>query len=187
MIINDLSPQELKELLVPILRMSSKEEREYAAKKILQYDFTLPEELQNQKVMRFCYKGFSFKFESFNDHEIYIVFSAPKNLWPSAWLQTRHIVNDLVELCKTEIPGIEFKTIESEIKPWLWGPKAQIRFTLTHLIESRGVDMVEAKNNPWISPTVICYYLNETDRRAEFKFTLPGYRLQNRHAPDFVR
>jgi hypothetical protein len=179
MIVNDLSSQELKELLVPFFRLAPKEEREYAAKKILQYDFASPEELRNQKVMRFCYKGFSFKFESFNDLEIYIVFSAPKNLWPSAWMQTRHIVNDLVELCKIEIPGIEFKTIESEIKPWLWGPKAHIRFTLTHLIESRRVDMIEAKKDPCISPTVICYYLNETDRRAEFKFTWSGYRLQD--------
>lgn len=175
MIVNDLSHQELKELLVPFLRLAPKEDRERKAKKILQYDFSSPEELRSQHVMRFCYKGFSFKFESFNDHEIYIVFSAPKNLWPSAWMQTRHIVNDLVELCKTEIPGIEFTTIESEIKPWLWGSKAHIRFTLTHLVESRNIDMDEAKKNPWVSPTVICYYLNETDRRAEFKFAWSAY------------
>jgi hypothetical protein len=177
MIINDLSQEELKEFLTAFFRLSSKEEREFVAKKVLQCDFDLPEELRSQTRMRFLYKGFSFTVD-LNDHEIYVVFSARKNLWPSAWMQTRHVVNDLVELCKTELPGIEFKTIESQIKPWPWGPKAHIQFNLTHLIDSRKVDPTASTKDPWISPTVICYYLNETDRRAEIKFTWSGYRRE---------
>lgn len=175
MIINELSTGELRALLAPFFHFSPQSQRDDVARKILQYEFVSYSELYDQTKIRFMYKRFSFTV-NIRRTEIYLIFTAPRNWLPSVWLQGREVIGDLKSMCKDELPGLHFDTVVTEVPRGVSGSGGEI--IMTHLIDGRGVNMREARKNPWVSPTVIAYYAIKGECRVELVFQSAAYQRE---------
>ena len=117
MLVNDLTFNELSELIGPFLSLESQDEIFGILSHFYDQEIRSRDDLYGQTRIRLVYKGFSLRFPHIRQANscylsVIVEFKKKQAIWDKIFGRvTRGLVNDLKKICKNIIPDIEFSIL----------------------------------------------------------------------------